>query len=173
MGKEGEGEDEDFDPIDDANEAIERIFEIEQSFWYLSNEDRENDKYRTDHPFTIGTSLLEIAKGTPYNPMAYAFGFGVFYQAYEYLFGNPNKVYNADGSRKKPEEEGEQLEVYPLLAELPEMDKLLDDEYYEEMRALVHMQVLMLVESLVRIRKESTQFHRFLRENRFRLLANG
>ena len=57
-----EGEDEDFDPIDDANEAVERIFEIEQSFWYTSEEDRKNDKYRTDHPFTIGTSLLEIAK---------------------------------------------------------------------------------------------------------------
>jgi hypothetical protein len=60
-----------------------------------------------------------------------------------------------------------------LLASLEKLDNSLDKEYGEEMRMIVHFQLLIIVASHSRIQKESVEFQMFLRENRFKLMANG
>jgi hypothetical protein len=60
-----------------------------------------------------------------------------------------------------------------LLGSLEKLDLSLDKEYAEEMRMIVHFQLLIIVASRSRIQKESVEFQMFLRENRFKLMANG
>ena len=45
-------------------------------------------------------------------------------------------------------------------------------EYGEEMRMIVHFQLLIIVASHSRIQKESVEFQMFLRENRFKQASN-
>ena len=54
-----------------------------------------------------------------------------------------------------------------------DLDNSLDKEFAEEMRMIIHFQLLIMVASYSRIQKESVEFQLFLRENRFKLMANG
>jgi hypothetical protein len=60
-----------------------------------------------------------------------------------------------------------------MLSHLPELNDHLDQEFEEETRMMVHFQVLLVLSSFSKIEKETTLFQMFLRENRFKLLANG
>jgi len=46
-------------------------------------------------------------------------------------------------------------------------------EYYEENRVLVHLQLMVIVSAEARLRSEGVLFQKFLREYRFKLMANG
>ena len=50
---------------------------------------------------------------------------------------------------------------------------MLDVEYAAEMRMVIHFQLLTIVSAKSRVEKESVEFQMFLRENRFKLMANG
>ena len=52
-------------------------------------------------------------------------------------------------------------------------DAVLDVEYAAEMRMVIHFQLLTIVSAKSRVEKESVEFQMFLRENRFKLMANG
>jgi hypothetical protein len=52
-------------------------------------------------------------------------------------------------------------------------DAVLDVEYVAEMRMVIHFQLLTIVSAKSRVEKESVEFQMFLRENRFKLMANG
>ena len=60
-----------------------------------------------------------------------------------------------------------------MFGQMQELDMQLNKEYEEEIRMLIHFQLLVVVAANSRIEKESTLFQMFLRENRFKLLANG
>ena len=60
-----------------------------------------------------------------------------------------------------------------MLSHLPVLNDHLDQEFEEETRMMVHFQVLLVLSSYSKIEKETTLFQMFLRENRFKLLANG
>ena len=60
-----------------------------------------------------------------------------------------------------------------LFGQLRKLDRQLNKEYEEEIRMLIHFELLVVVAAKSRIEKESTLFQMFLRENRFKLLANG
>ena len=83
-----------------------------------------------------------------------------------------NSLYDADGARK-------QVDMRPLtdtrkhLLDLIRHDRELAAEYAEEMRCIVHFQMLVLVCSEAKLHRESTLFQKFLRENRFKLMSNG
>ena len=59
------------------------------------------------------------------------------------------------------------------MASFEELDEQLNKEYEEEIRMLIHFELLVVVAATSRVEKESTLFQMFLRENRFKLLANG
>jgi hypothetical protein len=65
------------------------------------------------------------------------------------------------------------FDVLPVYMRLTKLDRALEREYHDEIRCIVHFQVLTLVACLSRLEKEKVLFQRFLRENRFKLLANG
>lgn len=60
-----------------------------------------------------------------------------------------------------------------ILAGLREAFYELSREYYEEMRCTMHFETLVLVAAEARIRTEAVLFQKFLREYRFKLMANG
>ena len=60
-----------------------------------------------------------------------------------------------------------------MFGKLQQLDGQINKEYEEEIRMLIHFQLLVVVAATSRIEKESTLFQMFLRENRFKLLANG
>ena len=60
-----------------------------------------------------------------------------------------------------------------LYGQLRKLDEQLNKEYEEEIRMLIHFELLVVVAATSRVEKESTLFQMFLRENRFKLLANG
>ncbi|GBG28739.1 Calpain [Hondaea fermentalgiana] len=69
-------------------------------------------------------------------------------------------------------EQVEMLDSWKLYLQLPKLDVALAREYYEETRANALMQMLIVVASEGRKSKEAILFQRFLREYRFKLLAN-
>ena len=105
--------------------------------------------------------------------MGWLFLFGVPYQQWVEKTKKPYPYRNPDGSRQVADGGAPLIDSLPLLAELTEMDASLDREFMDEQLAVIHFQLLVIVASTQRIRKEGVQFQRFLRESRFKLLANG
>jgi hypothetical protein len=64
-------------------------------------------------------------------------------------------------------------EIFDALHGLLQADAVLDVEYAAEMRMVIHFQLLTIVSAKSRVEKESVEFQMFLRENRFKLMANG
>jgi hypothetical protein len=64
-------------------------------------------------------------------------------------------------------------EIFDALHGLLKADHVLDIEYEAEMRMVIHFQLLTIVSAKSRVEKESVEFQMFLRENRFKLMANG
>jgi hypothetical protein len=60
-----------------------------------------------------------------------------------------------------------------MYSHLPDLNDHLDQEFEEETRMIVHFQVLLVLSAFSKMEKETTLFQMFLRENRFKLLANG
>jgi hypothetical protein len=60
-----------------------------------------------------------------------------------------------------------------MLSHLPVLNDHLDQEFEEETRMVIHFQVLLVLAAFSNMEKETTLFQMFLRENRFKLLANG
>lgn len=86
------------------------------------------------------------------------------------------KVRKRKKKRKKPLKEEPKLPLrnyVKLFGQLRKLDRQLNKEYEEEIRMLIHFELLVVVAAKSRIEKESTLFQMFLRENRFKLLANG
>jgi len=86
--------------------------------------------------------------------------------------------YTFNSELKTLEAATDQLETFELLdswavyQQLPNLDASLNKEYHEEMRACALFQLLVVIASKSRKSKEAIQFQRFLREYRFKLLAN-
>jgi hypothetical protein len=72
-----------------------------------------------------------------------------------------------------PEDISDSAEIFDALHGLIKADSILDAEYASEMRMVIHFQLLMIVSAKSRVEKESVEFQMFLRENRFKLMANG
>ena len=72
-----------------------------------------------------------------------------------------------------PEDVSDSSEIFDALQGLLKADKALDTEYASEMRMVIHFQLLTIVSAKSRVEKESVEFQMFLRENRFKLMANG
>ena len=63
--------------------------------------------------------------------------------------------------------------VWKVYLSLGKLDRALSREFYEERRASVLLQLRLVVSSRGLLAKEAVSFQRFLREYRFKLLANG
>ena len=72
-----------------------------------------------------------------------------------------------------PEDISDSAEIFDALHGLIKADSILDAEYASEMRMVIHFQLLTIVSAKSRVEKESVEFQMFLRENRFKLMANG
>lgn len=82
-------------------------------------------------------------------------------------------IYNADGSRKKASDVKDQMVDHASLRRgLWYRHEALSREFYEEQRLISHFQVLLLVAAEARVRTEAVLFQKFLREYRFKLMAN-
>ena len=68
---------------------------------------------------------------------------------------------------------GELRDTISMLSHFSELNDHLDQEFEEETRMVVHFQVLLVLAAFSNMEKETTLFQMFLRENRFKLLANG
>ena len=60
-----------------------------------------------------------------------------------------------------------------MYSHMPDLNDHLDQEFEEETRMIIHFQVLLVLSAFSKMEKETTLFQMFLRENRFKLLANG
>ncbi len=81
-----------------------------------------------------------------------------------------------DGAGAAPDEDDldnvELLDCWKVYQQLPALDAALAREYAEEMRACSLMQLQVVVTAEGRMQREAVLFQRFLREYRFKLLAN-
>ncbi len=80
---------------------------------------------------------------------------------------------NEEASVINPEDVSDSSEIFDALHGLVKADSALDTEYAAEMRMVIHFQLLTIVSAKSRVEKESVEFQMFLRENRFKLMANG
>ena len=94
---------------------------------------------------------------------------------------NEEYTFNKSKSSKKEVEEDvslntveqiQLLDAQSVYMSLPDLDEQLSREFYNEQKAGVQLQILLVVSSLARLAKERQTFNRFLRESRFKLLAN-
>jgi hypothetical protein len=65
------------------------------------------------------------------------------------------------------------LDMENVLLDLPDLDKKLARSFFEEFRAFVHFQLLVVNAASAFLEREKTIFQKFLRENKFKLLQNG
>jgi len=89
-----------------------------------------------------------------------------------YTFNANAVAEEEDGAGEDEFERVDMLDSWKLYLQLPKLDVSLAREYDEEMRALALFQMLLVVASEGRKSKEAILFQRFLREYRFKLLAN-
>jgi len=67
----------------------------------------------------------------------------------------------------------EDLDVNSIQHSILELDEAINATYEEELRTAIHFLLMLLIQADVKIQREKVLFQKFLRENRFRLAANG
>merc|ERR1719424_605148 len=65
------------------------------------------------------------------------------------------------------------VDCKPIYQSMTDIDGQLAHEYYEEIRCIIHFQMLVMQGADARVRRERIMFQKFLRENRFKLMSNG
>lgn len=67
----------------------------------------------------------------------------------------------------------EDLDVNAIHRSILELDEAINATYEQELRTAIHFLLMLLIQADVKIQREKVLFQKFLRENRFRLAANG
>jgi hypothetical protein len=83
------------------------------------------------------------------------------------------KMYDAEGQRLNVEKLKRKFDSLTVLQALTELDVMVNQEFHEELRCVIHLWLLLIVAADARLRREKVLFQKFLRENRFKLLSNG
>ena len=155
-------------------ELAEPILSNEATMWYDSAENFKKGIFRKDAPYALHREgWADVCKEGD-GPLAFLALMGGPYKLYAKYFVDPNKgKYDEDGNPKPEEPDPPPLDSLPFLTSLPTQNMKMDKEYFEETRMCLHFQALVIVASQARLTSEGVLFQRFLRENRFKLLANG
>ena len=172
-------DDEDLDEIEVVEKrktAAELAIELDNARFQCGwTELPDRDVRNPDAPFTFADAVADTLRGG-HGPFGWLVGNGHPYKLYAHCFFDPaHNKYNKDGSRKNLAElpPKPMVDSKPIYQSLDAIDEKLALEYYEEIRCIIHFQMLVMQGAESRIRRERILFQKFLRENRFKLMSNG
>jgi len=155
--------------------AAQLAWNIEDSLYNIMFEEDSDgrDVRRFDSILNFVDALVDTIRGG-HGPFGFVSLGGVPYKLYSHFFKpDPNSKYNPDGTRKVPVEDPPLVDTKTILVDLWSLDEQLSQQYHEEMRAIIHFQLLVMVAAQARLAREGVLFQKFLRENRFKLMSNG
>lgn len=126
---------------------------------------------RKDGLFRHRDALLQMIQGQ--GPVGFLALGGYAQALIEAYFPDEMDKLKELARKKMSKAHHEPTDARRLLLRQPKMDRRLDYEFFEEIRVIILFQVLIMVASEARLRREAVLFQKFLRENRFKLMSNG
>jgi hypothetical protein len=91
----------------------------------------------------------------------------------KYLYPTLLDQYDKHGNNLTLVQLSEDLDVNAIHHSILELDEAINTTYEQELRTAIHFLLMLLIQADVKIQREKVLFQKFLRENRFRLAANG
>lgn len=91
----------------------------------------------------------------------------------KYFYPTLLDQYDQHGNNLTLVQLSEDLDVNAIHHSILELDEAINATYEQELRTAIHFLLMLLIQADVKIQREKVLFQKFLRENRFRLAANG
>ncbi|CAM9215817.1 unnamed protein product, partial [Discosporangium mesarthrocarpum] len=169
-----------------ADHAV-ALEEQKKSLRRVLDEETKTERPKQDALFTIWDAIAEafIAGKGPFSPIGL---YGLWYKLmimvsrlgklkpFRWLGPNYNPIltrYLKNGQRRDADKLSPPTDHVEALVEINDQEELFQHEFAEELRCIMHFNMLVLLSAEARLQREGILFRKFLRENHFKLLSNG